>query len=88
MHRTQILLAPELHRRAATAARARGTSLGGLVREALVDYLGRVAGEASDGTIERELLDEPYDDPAPDSRLSVDVDHYLYGAARRTKRRR
>jgi hypothetical protein len=88
MRRTQILLAPELHHRAATAARTRGTSLGGLVREALIDYLGRVGGEASDDAIERELLDDPYDDPVPDPRLSVDVDHYLYGAARRSKRRR
>ena len=35
MHRTQLLLPPDLHRRAAQAAKARRMSLGHLVREAL-----------------------------------------------------
>ena len=87
MHRTQILLDRDVHRRAASAARARGTSLGGLVREALVEYLQRVANDASCDAVERELLADPFDDPAPDPNLSADVDHYLYGAPRRSRRR-
>jgi hypothetical protein len=89
MHRTQLLLPPGLHRRAAQAARARGVSLGSLVREALAEYLARSgsAQPASDA-IEAVLLAEPFDDPTPDRALSVDVDHYLYGAPRRSRRRR
>jgi hypothetical protein len=34
------------------------------------------------------LLAEPFVDPAPDPALSVDVDHHLYGAARRSRKRR
>jgi hypothetical protein len=89
MHRTQLLLPPELHRRAAETARARGMSLGGLVREAVRDYLARSGGvEASPDAIDEVLLADPFVDPDPDPALSVDVDHYLYGAARRSRRRR
>ena len=89
MHRTQLLLPPDLQRRAAQAARARGVSLGSLVREALAEYLARAgtAQPASDA-IEAVLLAEPFDDPTPDRALSVDVDHYLYGAPRRSRPRR
>jgi hypothetical protein len=89
MHRTQLLLPPELHRRAAQAARARKTSLGHLVRDALREYLER-SGEVQPApeAIDEVLLAEPFDDPDPDPKLSVDVDHYLYGAARRSRRRR
>lgn len=88
MRRTQLLIPPELHRRAAEAARTRRISLGGLVREALTEYLAR-SGDARprDGAIEDVLLAEPFDDARPDPRLSVDVDHYLYGARRRSRRR-
>ena len=41
MRRIQLLLPPDLHRRAAEVARARRTSLGNLVREALREYLAR-----------------------------------------------
>jgi hypothetical protein len=34
------------------------------------------------------LLAAPFDDPEPDPELSTNVDHYLYGAARRSRRRR
>ena len=34
------------------------------------------------------LLGEPFEDPDPDPHLSTDVDHYLYGAPRRSRRRR
>ena len=88
MHRTQLLVTPELHRRAAEAARTRRISLGGLVREALTEYLAR-SGDArpSDDAIEDVLLADPFDDARPDPKLSVDVDHYLYGARRRSQRK-
>ena len=89
MHRTQLLIPPDLHRRAAEAARARQMSLGNLVREALRDYLARSGdGQPSDAVVAAVLLGEPFDDPRPDSALSEDVDHYLYGAPRRSRRRR
>jgi len=89
MHRTQLLLPRDLHRRASQAARARGVSLGNLVREALSEYLVRTGGvEPSEGAVDEILLGAPFDDPEPDPGLSVDVDHYLYGAPRRTRRRR
>jgi hypothetical protein len=89
MHRTQLLLPRELHRRAAEAARARRMSLGNLVREALAEYLARSGGVEPDAdAVDAVLMAEPFVDPTPDSRLSVDVDHYLYGAPRRPRRRR
>jgi hypothetical protein len=89
MRRTQLLLTPDLHRRAAEVARARRLSLGSLVREALADYLAR-SGDTlpKEDAIDAILLAEPFDDPAPDAALSVDIDHYLYGAPRRSKRKR
>ena len=87
MHRTQLLLPRDLHRRAAAAARARQTSLGNLVREALSEYLARTGGvEPAAEAVEEILLGKPFDDPEPDPRLSADVDHYLYGAPRRARR--
>ena len=89
MHRTQLLLPADLHRRAAEAARARRTSLGHLVREALAEYLARSGGvEPTEEALEEILLGEPFEDPRPEPRLSSDVDHYLYGAPRRSRRRR
>jgi hypothetical protein len=64
-------------------------SLGHLVREVLRDYLTRSASaEPAEETVEAVLFAEPFDDPDPDPRLSADVDHYLYGAPRRSSRRR
>ncbi|MET0852371.1 MAG: hypothetical protein ABW020_14640 [Candidatus Rokuibacteriota bacterium] len=89
MHRTQLLLPPDLHRRAAQVARARRMSLGHLVREALGEYLARTGGvQPSPEAIDEVLLAPPFDDPDPDPELSTNVDHYLYGAPRRTRRRR
>lgn len=89
MRRTQLMLPPDLHRRAAQAARARRVSLGSLVREALAEYLARSgSAQPAPGAIREVLLTEPFDDPRPDPALSVDVDHYLYGAPRRRRRRR
>ena len=89
MHRTQLLLPPDLHRRAAQAARARRVSLGSLVREAVAEYLARSgSAQPEAGAIKDVLLAEPFDDPKPDPTLSVNVDHYLYGAPRRRRRRR
>lgn len=88
MHRTQLLLPADLHRRAAATARARRLSLGSLLRDALTDYLAR-AGDAhpTDEAIDDILLSAPYEEPAGDPMLSVDVDHHLYGAPRRSRRR-
>jgi hypothetical protein len=89
MRRTQLLLPPELHRRAAEAARARRLSLGSLVREALADYLARTGtAHPVPGTVQEVLLAEAFDDPDPDPNLSVDVDFYLYGSLRRSARPR
>jgi hypothetical protein len=89
MHRTQLLLPRDLHRRAAEAAKARRMSLGNLVREALAEYLARSGSvRPSAEAVERVLLSDPFIDPDPDPALSIDVDHYLYGAPRRSKRRR
>jgi hypothetical protein len=89
MRRTQLLLPPDLHRRAADAARARRLSLGSLVREALADYLARTGtAQPLPDAVREVLLVEAFDDPSPDPGLSVDVDAYLYGAPRRSGRRR
>jgi hypothetical protein len=88
MRRTQLLLPSDLHRRASEVARARRTSLGNLVREALAEYLARSGGtRPSDEAIDEVLLAEPFDDPDPDPLLSLNIDHHLYGAARRSRRR-
>jgi hypothetical protein len=64
-------------------------SLGSLVREALGEYLTRTgAVQPSSEAVDEILLAEPFDDPDPDPELSTNVDHYLYGAPRRTRRRR
>jgi hypothetical protein len=89
MRRTQLLLPPELHRRAAEAARARRLSLGSLVREALVEYLARTGtAQPTAEAIREVLLGQAFDDPHPDPHLSVDADFYLYGAKRRSRQRR
>jgi hypothetical protein len=59
----------------------------GRVREALSEHLARKGGvEPSAEAVEKILLSDPFDDPDPAPRLSVDVDHYLYEAARRPRR--
>jgi len=64
-------------------------SLGNLVREALREYLARSGGvQPSAEAIDEILLAEPFDDPRPAPDLSSNVDHYLYRAARRARRRR
>jgi len=89
MHRTQLLLPRELHRRAIEAAKARRMSLGAFVREALSEYLARPRGvEPTADAVEEVLLRAPFEDPEPDAHLSIDVDHYLYGAPRSSSRRR
>jgi hypothetical protein len=89
MRRTQLLIPPDLHRRATEVARSRRLSLGSLVREALGEYLARTGDSLpQDDAIDDVLLAEAFDDPAADPALSIDVDHYLYGAPRRSKRKR
>ena len=88
MHRTQILLEKDVYRRAVAEAKAKRLSLGELVRRALVRHLE--AEPPARDPVEAALLDDPYDDPRPDKHLSVDADHHLYGAPRKSasKRRR
>jgi hypothetical protein len=88
MRRTQLLLPPDLHRRATEAARARRLSLGSLVREALAEYLARTGTtQPTPEAVQRVLLSEAFDDPDPDPNLSVDVDFYLYSTSRRSQSR-
>jgi len=55
----------------------------------LREYLARSSGvHPTAEAIDEVLLRDPFDDPRPDPDLSVNVDHYLYGAARRSRRRR
>jgi len=55
----------------------------------LREYLARSRRvQPSAEAIDEVLLRDPFDDPRPDPDLSVNVDHYLYGAARRSRRRR
>jgi hypothetical protein len=64
-------------------------SLGNLAREALGEYLARSAGvQPSAEAVDAVLLAPPFDDPGPDPELSTSVDHHLYGAPRRPRRRR
>lgn len=63
-------------------------SLGGFVREAVAQHIMRGGPAVADDAVERVLLAAPYEDPDPDASLSADVDHYLYGAPRRSTRRR
>jgi hypothetical protein len=59
------------------------------VREALTEYLTRTGTTPpTPAAVQGVLLGQPYDDPNPDRRLSVDVDFYLYGARRRSRSRR
>lgn len=85
MHRTQVLLDESLYQRAMKLARVRHLSLGEVVRDALAAKLA--LEEAEDPVLER-LTRDPYEDRRPDPHLSEDVDHYLYGAPRRSRRRR
>lgn len=88
MRRTQLLLPPDLHRRATEAARARRLSLGSLVREALAEYLARTGTvQPAPEAVQEVLLGKAFDDPHPDPNLSVDVDFYLYGTPRRSQTR-
>jgi hypothetical protein len=64
-------------------------SLGSFVREALQEHLARSGGvDPVEEAVDDILLAEPFDDPDPDPHLSADVDHYLYGSPRRSRRRR
>jgi hypothetical protein len=88
MHRTQILLEPQLYRRALEEARVRDLSLGEIVRTALRGYLDARVASAHGGAVEALLLENPFDgDDEPDPHLSEDVDHYLYGAPRKSASR-
>jgi hypothetical protein len=52
----------------------------------LAEYLERSGGaQPAPGAIREVLLAKPFDDPTPDPAFSVDVDHDLYGAPRRSK---
>jgi len=55
----------------------------------LREYLARSgSAQPSSDAIDEVLLSEPFEDPHPDPGLSMNVDHYLYGAPRRSRRRR
>ena len=96
MWRTQVLLPPTLRERVAEYGHATGQSQGEIVRQALTQLLDgkqalagtstKAAGSARDEVV-RLLVDEPFDDAQPDAHLARDVDHHLYGAPRRSRKR-
>lgn len=80
MQRTTIMLPRELKQRAAREARARGVSLGGLIREALAALLRRDCGSAGEDPL---IADRAvYDGPIP-ADTSQRHDDSLYGPAKR-----
>jgi len=76
MHRTTIMLPEALKARAERRARGLGTSLAGLIRQALEEYLSRHPPEASADALF--AFDAVYDGPVP-ADTSSEHDRYLYG---------
>lgn len=72
MHRTTIMLPPELHQRAAKVAAARGLSLGELIRK-LLEAETRVAAEEDPLFLDSRTFAGP-------SELAARHDDELYGA--------
>jgi hypothetical protein len=82
MVRTQVYLSRDIYRRLQARAEKQGLTLAVQIREALEDYVERVESEADDGILH---ADDPIfqmigmaDSGLGD--LSVNHDHYLYGA--------
>ena len=73
MHRTTILLPPELHRSAEMEARRSGISLSELIRRRLAPVEESVQGERA-----AFFTRKPWVDAGP-SDLAADHDQYLYG---------
>ncbi|HLF27582.1 MAG TPA: ribbon-helix-helix domain-containing protein [Anaerolineae bacterium] len=85
MVRTQVYLPRKIHEQLQARAEKQGLTLAVQIREALADYIERVAAEADDGILH---ADDPifkmigmFDSGLGD--LSINHDHYLYGAPRR-----
>lgn len=76
MWRTTLMLPVDLKERAALEARARGVSLGELIRQALQEKLTREPYNRARDPFFAD--DRPYDGPAPTD-ASVNLDEYLYG---------
>ncbi len=80
MQRTTIMLPRDLKQRAAREARARGVSLGELIREALQSLLRRGDRDAAEDPL---MADRAvYDGPLP-ADTSERHDDLLYGPAKR-----
>jgi hypothetical protein len=75
VHRTTIMLPPELKRRAADLASSRGISLGELIREALEEQLGRHRINWSEDPLFKDHVIWDGDGPTD---LAANHDHYLY----------
>lgn len=79
MHRTTIMLPPELKLRAQQLAKREGVSLGDLIRRALDAWI-RAPRDASPSSVEDSLLadDAVWTGDVP-ADLSQNHDRYLYG---------
>ena len=71
MHRTTILLPPELHRQAEKEARGAGISLGELIRRRIASPVGPQAKPAF-------FARKPWVNSGPED-MAADHDRYLYG---------
>ena len=85
MVRTQVYLPRNMYDKLQARAARQGLTLAVQIREALEDYIGHVEAEADDGILH---ADDPifqmigmFDSGLGD--LSVNHDHYLYGAPKR-----
>ena len=72
MHRTTILLPPELHREAERTARAQGISLSELIRRRLTETVGRSPRRP------RFFSRQPWTGSGP-SDVALEHDRHLYG---------
>jgi phosphatidylethanolamine-binding protein (PEBP) family uncharacterized protein len=79
VHRTTIMLPPELKAEASRRAQRMGVSLGELIRESLAAWLGKPDKSRTDDPFFSD--DAVYDGPVPPDG-SLNHDYYLYGEGR------
>ncbi|MGD0898762.1 MAG: CopG family transcriptional regulator [Thermoguttaceae bacterium] len=79
MHRTTIMLPPELKAEASRRAQRMGVSLGELIRESLTAWLGKPGKSRTEDPLFDD--DAVFDGPVP-ADGSANHDYYLYGEGR------